>query len=307
MRDSLIIYKEGSTYIANYIGGLFVYQFRKLFETSGIMARNCVVEQNGRHFVFGNDDIVVHDANTVRSLLDKRTRQAIFGSIDQQNFRSSYVISYEKKREIWFCFPSAGNPFPNFAAVFNLDEDAWGIRELYATPHGSVGVVSAESADDSWDVDSQSWDADQTNWLQQGFSLQSQSLVLADTNETVATDSRLIQVDTGTDFAGQPITSVLQKSYMSFDAPNRVKIVKRIWPKIVANDGVSLTFRVGGSEGPDSPIEWSNPVTIVKGTDDERIDTFAQGRYISFEASSSGGIAWTLTGFDLEVEPRGYF
>ena len=46
-------------------------------------------------------------------------------------------------------------------------------------------------------------------------------------------------------------------------------------------------------------------MTFIKGVS-ERIDVFAQGRYISFELSSDGPNPWQLIGFDLEVEMRGY-
>ena len=45
------------------------------------------------------------------------------------------------------------------------------------------------------------------------------------------------------------------------------------------------------------------PFTV--GTD-LHVDTFTQGKYLSFEFRSDGVNPWTLTGFDVEAELRGY-
>ena len=121
----------------------------------------------------------------------------------------------------------------------------------------------------------------------------------------LATDSRLLEADVGTSFDGVPVNGVLQKLEMHFDEPDRVKLVKRVYPKVEANDSTAITIRVGGSERPGGAITWSAPATFIKGSQ-ERIDTFAQGKYISFEASSTGINPWQLIGWDLEMELRGY-
>ena len=129
---------------------------------------------------------------------------------------------------------------------------------------------------------------------------------MGSTDETVATDSRLLEADRGSDFDGVPVEGLLQKLEMSFDEPDRLKIVKRVFPKVTANTGTEIDIRMGSSDFPGGAIAWSAPVTFIKGSV-ERIDTFAQGRYISFEASSDGQLPWQMIGFDLELEIRGYF
>ena len=308
LRGSFIIYKNRSCYICDYVGGAFVFSFRKLFVTNGVMARNCIADYQGRHYVLGADDIYVHDGNTIKSLLDDRARSAVFDALDQENYRNSFVLNYEKQKEIWFCIPTASSPngFANVAVIYNLDEDAWSSRLIVSAAHGFVGLVNDQAPDDSWDSDSQAWDLDVTNWQEQGFNIAQESLVYASTDEVTPTDSRLVEVDTGSDFAGQPILANVQKYGMHFDEPDRNKIVKRCYPKFTANDGVAIQIRVGGSQNVDGTITWSNPVTVTKGGL-QRADLFAQGKYISFEASSQGGLPWQMTGFDLEVEMRGYF
>jgi len=305
LRGAFIIYKQQSTYICDFIGGQFVFSFRKLFVTSGVLSRNCITEYNGRHFVLTDDDIVVHDGNQVQSLLDKRARRAVFSGLDQANFQSSFVVNYEKRKELWFCLPSAGNFFADTAIIYNLQEDAWSRRDLVETAHGAIGIVSDTTVDESWNADPDPWDGDLTRWDEQLFNASELSLVLASTNETTPTDSKMLEVDIGPDFDGVPVNGLLQKLEMHFDEPARLKLVKRCYPKVNANPGTEITFRIGGSDIIGGPITWSAPTVWTQGVS-ERLDLFAQGHYISFEASSTGAQPWELIGFDLELELRGY-
>ena len=171
--------------------------------------------------------------------------------------------------------------------------------------HVVTGIVIDTTIDKSWDSDAEAWNIDLTRWDEQLFNASQQSLVLASTDETTPTDSKLLEVDIGPDFDGVPITGLLQKLEMHFDEPDRLKLVKRCHPKINANPGTEITFRIGGSDIIGGPITWSPPTVWTQGVT-ERLDLFAQGRYISFEASSTGLQPWQLVGFDLEMELRGY-
>ena len=305
LRGSLIIYKQHSTYICDFVGGQFVFSFRKLFHTSGVLARNCVTEYNGRHYVLTDDDIVVHDGNTIRSLLDDRARRAVFDNLDADNFQSSFVINYEKRKELWFCLPSAGNFFADKAVIYNLQEDAWSLRDLVEVAHGITGIVSDTTISDQWNDNTSLWNNEVRRWDQQLQNEAEQSIVLASTDEALPLTSRLLEADLPSDFDGVPVNGLLQKLEMHFDEPDRLKLVKRCYPKMSANTGTQVEIRLGGSDFPGGPITWSPPFTFIKDVT-ERVDAFAQGRYISFELSSSSLNPWQLIGFDLEVEMRGY-
>ena len=36
-----------------FVGGQFIFNTRKLFNDAGVINQNCVVEADGRHYVFG--------------------------------------------------------------------------------------------------------------------------------------------------------------------------------------------------------------------------------------------------------------
>ena len=306
LRAGLMIYKESSTYLCNWIAGQFVFNFRPLFITSGVIARNCVVEHDARHFVFTDDDLIMTDGNTIQSIVDRRNRKALFSSLDQDNARNAYVINYERQKEIWFCYPENGSKYCNRALVYDVRNDSTGFRELCSSPHGRLGFVTDAVEDDSWDSDTQAWDDDVTSWTAFARSDVELDLVIACTDDDTPTNGKLVEVDAGSDFDGEPINALLVKSDMSFGDADRLKLVKRVYPKVEANDGVTVDIRVGSAESPGGTVSWSPPVPYVKGTN-TKIDTFSLGRYISIEISSAGGAPWTLIGFDVEYETRGYY
>lgn len=130
--------------------------------------------------------------------------------------------------------------------------------------------------------------------------------MFAKPNDSATSKSQFLEVDSGKTFDGVNINAVISKYAMSFDEPNRVKFLRRLIPHVVADAGTIMFARAGSQMTINDPILWSNEVTYTVGTD-IHVDTFAQGKYLSFEFRSDGANPWSLTGFDVEAELRGYF
>ncbi len=308
LKDQFICFKRGSTYTLDFIGGNFIFAVRKLFDTTGILARNCVVELRGRQYVMTDGDIIVHDGYQAQSLVDRRWRRFIFDNIDSENFINSFVTLYEAKSEIWFCFPTAGNEAPNVAVVYNYDEGEFGVRNLEApATHADAGIVPAEAAPATdWDSQTASWDTYPGNWNQTNFNPAQDELVTANN------DSTFYSIDTGADAAGADIVSTLSRESLDFGEPDRVKFVKAIWPRvagIAANtfeNGSSFKIRVGTQMEPHESITWE-PFQNFTAGNAAKVDVLARGRLISVEIQSTGGGRWRCSGFDFEYELRGRY
>ncbi len=305
LRSSFIFYKQHSAYIADYVGGNNIFNFRRAFITSGVLTRNCIAEYRGRHFVVTDGDIILTDGSVTESIADNRMRKFLFNQLDQTNFAATFVVPFPKQNEIWICFPSAGATFCDLALVWDGVANAWGVRDIPDITHAAVGIVSDLTVSEFWDDDSDAWDVDTTTWNQQNFSNADDRLVLAETDEGTPTDSQFLEVDSSLQFDGANIEASIGKYSMSFDEPNRVKFLRRLIPHIEANTGTEVKCRAGSQMVNSDAISWSNEVTFTVGTD-KHVDTFAQGKYLSFEFRSDGQNAWTLTGFDIEAELRGY-
>ncbi len=306
LRSSFMLYKQHSAYIADYVRGNNIFNFRRAFITAGVLTRNCIAEYRGRHFVVTDGDIILTDGSTMESIADNRMRKFLFNQLDQTNFEATFVASFPKQNEIWVCFPSAGSTFCDLALIWDGVANAWGVRELPDIAHAAVGIVSDVAVSEFWDDDDEVWDDDTTTWNQQNFSNADDRFVLAQPDDNFPTSSKFFEVDSGRTFDGANIAACISKYSMSFDDPNRVKFLRRLVPHIEADAGTELKIRAGSQMVSSDPIAWSNEVTYKVGTDFQ-VDTFAQGKFLSFEFRSDAIEPWLITGFDVEAELRGYY
>ena len=61
---NFVIYSSSEAILMEFVGGTFLFNFRKLFGDEGVINTNCVVEVDGRHYVFGQNEIYVTDGTS---------------------------------------------------------------------------------------------------------------------------------------------------------------------------------------------------------------------------------------------------
>lgn len=310
--DQNMLYKTGSTWAMRFVGGTAIFAFEKVFETIGLLTAHCVrtVPRTRNHFMVTAEDIVVHNGVEAQSVVDRRVRRAVFGAMDVDNFDRSFVVQNVRQDELWFCFPTSGQTQPDRALIWNYSDGTITERDLPGASHIAVGAVF-ESADDTWDPDSQAWDADTTVWDAAAFRRQQFDMLMMDPGAT-----KLHLVESGQDFNGMAMAAHVERTGLAVTGVDRGgtptvdfstrKLVRRIWPKI---EGGPVEVRVGAQEAEGGPVEYSVAQTFTPGVD-RYIDpvTPVNGRFIAvrFE-SSNAGVPWELSGYDLEVEQLGAF
>jgi len=302
VRDSFMLFKEHSTYLMNYIGGNFVFNFRKLFTTSGILSSNCASEYLGNVAVLTDGDFILTDGQRADSLIDKKMRSWLFNNIDSDNYRTSFVVSYQSENQIWCCFPENGASEPNLALVYDASDGRFGIRELKPAAFIGRGQVGNVSGVVNWDDDDQAWDDDGTGWNQSLFNPTEDALLQADRigNQTLA-------INEGNDIDGVAITHRVERSGLDLGDPETVKLVRAVVPRVIGLTGTVLTIRIGAAPNDDDVITWSPPVTFTIGGS-QKIDLFAQGRFLAFSVESTLDQApWTITGMDFDYDTQGRF
>lgn len=294
MRDSLMIYKRSAAYQVKYVGGNNVFNFRKVQSTSGALTRRSVCDVNGMHLVVSDGDIVMTDGSTRRSIGEARVKDWLFNQLDQTNYANLFCAYNRAQHEVLIGFPTAGAEFCNSSLVYNVELDSFGVRDLADVVHAPVGFVNDTAESNNWADRAETWDAAVGAWGSSTVSSARDSLVFIHTDEMHQQDV--------TD--AETVTAYLGKYSMDFGDSARVKLLRRIHVQARANYG-SLFIRAGSQMEPNDNIAWSDEVTI---TDPEQVvNLFAQGRYLSVEVRSAGSSVWKITGFDLEIEQRGYF
>ena len=320
LRGQFVIYKQHATYLANFVGGSFVFTFRKFLTTSGIMARNCVTEALGQHVVMTDGDIILHDGQNIRSLVDEKLRRFIFLQIDPVNFVNSFVFNYRAAKEVWICFPTQGFVEPNVAVIWDYAHDQLSIRELSETwSHAQSGLVLATTAALDWDTQTQTWNESAGSWNRAQFTgafervLSSVAISTDIGDGVVDAASRLLFVDdTSTLRDDTPVVGQITRESLDLGTPEAMKYIRRVWPRVDGSSGTIIRVRVGVQDEPTEGISWS-PQQDFNVNVDDFLNFDASGRYISvrFEDPSEPGATpnpiWGVHGFDLEYTFQGDF
>lgn len=118
MRDTNILYKEGSVWGMQFIGGNDIFRFQKLFGQFGAIGKNCVIEfLTGKHLVLTYGDVVVHDSQSVDSILTKRMRKWLVANLNPEAANQNFVTSYKSLEEVWICVCTGTSTLPDTALV----------------------------------------------------------------------------------------------------------------------------------------------------------------------------------------------
>jgi len=298
MGNTLIIYKQYSTHACTLSGNTLIFNFKPLFSGIGMIAPDCGVDVDGTHYVFTQSDIIRHDGTQVQSLLDKATRRWLFRQIDTTMLERCFVTKSVFHNEILFCYPSVGYTSCNKALVYNYKDGTLGVRDLPGATSGNTGQVE-ETASNTIDGDTAPISSDNTAFDENDNAAQLQRTLLC-----VPSTPALVLMDSGSTTLGSVTSAYMERSGISLDAPDKVKTITRIRPRINAPSGTVLKFRAGGSMDLYGPIAWSQQVTFTVGTD-VTVDAFASGRFLAWRCDSTEAYLWRLEGLDVEFEVRG--
>jgi hypothetical protein len=297
LRDSLMIYKESSVWRMDYTGGPYVMAFAKVLGASGAMNRNCVAELDGFHFVLTGSDCIVHDGQTATSVLDKSMRRSLFQLIDAQSAGRCFVFKNPFLNEVFACFPEAGATTPNLALVWNYKDRTVAFRDIPSLNHAAYGPVEIGLAQ-PWDGDASPWSSDITLWNASEFTPDAARVLMA------SNDQKLFLLDSSTTFDGAIPQARLERRGLSLGAPEQMKLVRGVRPRIFGNDGETVTVRVGGADDPYSDPTYGPPMTFTIGQA-TACDCMVTARYPAVRFENGTAYQWRLDSYDLDVEPAG--
>jgi hypothetical protein len=292
--ERLIVYKENSIWAMDYVGSPYIWSSKRIIDGVGAIAQDCVVSYPGGHAVLTQGDVVNFDGATAPSIADGRVRRWLFDNLNADTYQRSFAVANHRRNEAWFCVPRTGSDWPDTALIYNWKDGTWGIRDIQQASAGASGTIVYDLGN-SWSSDADPWDADDTAWNQYEYTQATPRLLLAS-----AVNQSLVLVDTGKTFQGTPMMSLVEKTGLSFDAPDAVKYCKGVRPRFEAQAGTEINVYVGSQDDLEEPVEWTGPVPFVVGTD-LQADLETSGRYLAVRFQSTGIVSWRLKQFDMDV------
>jgi hypothetical protein len=322
--SNFIIYSRDQVWLMEFVGGTFIMNFRKLFDDCGVINQNCIVEVEGRHYVFDRDDIYTTDAVSRQSICDGRVRNYIFNSIDTTSTSKCFTYHNDVTEEIYFCYRSADDMAEftsgsecNRAAVFNYRHNSWSFMDLpnliSITTANLNNVDTYANSTLTYDTTGGTFHGQSDSYSRHPIciSLQNTTDGLAD-NQMLALD----HTDENTQVA-LPLYSAATKGIhlerIGLDLDQELgasidtyKTIRRILPQIsTLSTDKTFNFTLGSSDIPTLLPTYTAPQTFDVSTD-YKLDTRESGRYLSYKIDASTVVKdFTISGFDLDLVPVG--
>jgi len=322
LRNSFIIYCTNSVWQMDYVGGDFIYQFTKLFDESGVISPNCVVQVGGQHFVFDRNDIYVHDGIQPRSIADAKVREFVFDALDTARSYLCFVSHDARLSEIRFCYPSSDrlvgwhNPTTgcNRAAVFNYANGTW---TFYDMPNVTGACRSALISGNSWETDQEVlWDDAQGLFLSSEGDESQHMLFVGRSDASMGLSApRLYGLDLVTGGSlPQPIEPEAVKPAFvertGLDLDNLGKNLTQythlqaIWPQLSVENPPDAYWQFGANDLVNTEPAWSDEMPFDPRSE-SKIDINEAGKYLAYRFGVRGTGDFSLSGFDVQLVIRG--
>lgn len=301
LRNSMIVYKGNSTWIADYVGSPDVFGFRQLFSQAGLLTENCIATFNDMHFIVSDADIIIHDGNSPRSVADGRIRRWFFSRISSDTYRRTFVSVDYQNREILVCFPEGGYTWPNIALCWNWSTDTWDIRELGQSMTFGTNGAFPVTASVAFDSDTGTFDAATGSIDDDLVARAQQAMIMSSASSPIA-----LRFGAAETFNGSPMTCYAERRGISLSSTDlmRRKRIKRILPLVLGTAGETISFYVGTRESVDGTVRWNGPYRYTIGTD-HKIDVRLTGRFVDFKVEYTGSTTFRFFGADLEFDMDG--
>lgn len=317
--NQFIIYAQDQVWLMEYTGSSFVFNFRRLFPTGGIINTNCWAEVEGKHFVFGEDDIYVHDGNTRKSIADGKVRRRIYQTIDRTTQRGFFTLHDSVSNLVYFCYRSRidevsykSTQFCNRAAVYNYREDTWSFMDLPNIVGGAeANITLLQTLYSQLNTTFESYN---TNYVTFETTTPKLSIMLGATDLTNGlTESRIYAIDLpSAGLVNLPISvetvkeAFVERVGIDLDeggmSLRNYKIVTSIFPQSSFDSSTSsFTWKVGSADLPNNPVVWYSTQTFFP-AQDYKLDMKVAGRYLAYRVSTTALENFKFSGFDVDVQ-----
>lgn len=315
-----IIYSSTESIIMEYTGSTYIFSFKELFDDDGVINKNCLVNTGREHYVFGDNDIYVHNGITKQSIADARVRKRIYSSMSRDNKHRFFAHHNLRLNLIYFCYVSdesdigfVGAPYCNRAAIYNVTNNTWSFMDL-------PNVVGA--AETNVDLSSQSYAS-----MTEDYS--ATNVAYAEYADTSPRTSAFVTVRNDAQGLTTPqvyasdllLTGLIDKAAASetlktafverlgidldeTQAPLRsYKQIISMIPQVSTTSGTDqVVFKIGSTDmAHDTSPTYVTTYTYTPNTD-YKIDTKASGRLLAYRCEETQGNYFNFSGVDFEID-----
>jgi hypothetical protein len=316
---NFMVYSQDQVWMMEFVGGTFIFNFRKVFDDAGVINQNCIVEVEGRHYVFDTGDIYVTDGNTRQSICDGRVRKYIFGGMNTSLTDECFVLHNTALEEIYFCYHTGDDmalytdgTHCNRAAVYNYKEDVWSFQDL---PNAVSGAEASVNSTFVYDDVTQTYDNIGGSYHDQESQSTLRPLIVSSAGGGIPS-SKLYGIDlVDQGSLAQAVDTDVSPAFLlervGIDLDDvgiplsGYKVISKVYPQVsTANSDATFGFTFGAADTPNATPNYQTEVTFDS-SDDYKVDTRIAGRYLSYKLTTDTLKDFTISGMDVEVVVTG--
>lgn len=315
--EVMIIYGLNETWLMQLDGSANIWGYHKLFSDAGAINVDCAVEVDKKHYVFGLNDIWVHDGNSKISISDQRVREFIFSTLNVSLANRCRAVYNKNLKEIYFQYVS-GDQYTNFAsldgcnrqAVYHIPSNTWSFDDL---PYVFGGTMANVDILQTWTTVPGTWDTLGGTWYQQQDSNKKVFLMLGDVNAGLSLTESLyvfdlqgpgslvaFPVDTNATKGWTLSRDGIDLDEIGADLPG-YKLLSSLYPQGRLEPGAQpISFSAGSADYFNDNVTLSSPQTY-DGSSLYKLDFNTSGRYLSLTLTHNDYHYIRLTGFDFDI------
>lgn len=310
LRDINIVYKSDSVWGMQYIGGVYIFRFYKIFGDFGMPNRNCAIEySSGKHFVFTGTDLIVHDGNSYKSVSTGKVKK-LLKTISGAQLASSFVCNHPAQNEVWFCYrrSSDGLYAADTALVYNHLDNIWALRVLADYRFIASGSVEPqEVVANNWGNAAGEWDASVLLWGEYSSIPAYKRLLGLGVLKVTWVDGGEIG----------PMPQLLERTYLGIPVRTNQppdlscrKFISQVWPRFKGQTGTKLLVTFGTVDSVAKSVNWRTPKTFEIGVTEKlsvTLDGKMFGLRVELDPTSPVKGQWSYHGLDIDVQLSGVY
>lgn len=321
LRDVFIVYSSDQIWLMEETSDQDVFRFRKLFDNLGVINQNSVVEVEGKHYVFGRNDIYIHDGSSFQSIVNGVVRNYIFNNLNYKKTSRCFVTHNPVFKEIVFAYVSGDTDagfvdtdYANRGAIFNYGSNTWSFVDL---PNVGMMTLANFSSSRTYTNVSSQWEAVGGTWYNQDaagrdviFSVSpiqtSAGLTASRLYGYEPSSNGVLPFPVNTEATKQAFVERVGIDLDELQAELKsYKVIQALYPQIkTQNEDQSVLFEFSGGTTPLAPMTFNTSVSFNP-TTNYKVDTREGGRYLGWRMTSDDYYDFELSGFDASVVSTG--